>query len=68
MIIDKVSEYKSLGQGELAADASSSIRYESLGNGTLSRQFFDQMHILRSSCNDFDGLQNKLALLLNSSK
>lgn len=42
------------------------IHYYTIGNGTLSSEFFDQLEILRNSCNDFEGLQKKLTQILNS--
>ena len=38
-----------------------------LGNGYLSAEFFEQIGILRSSCNDFEGLQKKLSILMSDS-
>lgn len=46
--------------------AEAEIGHESIGNGTLSSDFFDQIEILRKSCNDFEGLQKKLLQILNS--
>lgn len=34
-------------------------------NQTMADAFFQEISILRKSCNDFEGIQKKLAVLLN---
>ena len=36
----------------------------SIGNGTLSNDFYNQIDLLRKSCNDYDGLKAKISKII----
>ena len=38
----------------------------SIGNGSLSNVFYEQIELLRKSCNDYDGLKAKISKIIGN--